>query len=264
MQLNFKSFGIGQPLIILHGAFGSLDNWQSIANHLASTFRVFIIDQRNHGKSPHTEEHTFPLLAEDICEFIQQQDIHSTHLIGHSMGGKVAMLFASKYPHLVNKLIVVDSTPTALSANIPSHEILFNVIKRIASAKYSDRQIAENEIATIVGEEKIKLFLFKNLKRNDKGIITWKFNAATLLKDWSKNLEEINIPSPINTPTLFIRAPGSGYINDYDLEVIADRFTNHKIIDFPGSSHWIHADEPERFKEVVLEFLQNEQLVINN
>lgn len=255
MQLNSKSFGSGEPLIILHGAFGSLDNWQSIAKHFASKFRVFIVDQRNHGKSPHTDKHNFLAMSDDLFEFMNQQNIPSSHLLGHSMGGKVAMLFTSRYSEKVKKLIVVDSSPTPLPTHLPEQNFLFKAIDKIDNQEFHDRREAEKAVSDAITEEKFKFFMYKNLRRNIDGRIVWKFNSNLLRKEYYRIIEGIDISESINTQTLFLRAPKSGFMMKNDLNVIDELFTNYELIEFPNSSHWIHVDEAGLFKEAVIRFL---------
>ena len=166
MQLNFKKLGSGDALIILHGFMGSLDNWQSLANEFAKSFEVYLIDARNHGKSPHTATHSIAEMVEDLFVFMQQQHISKAHIIGHSMGGKVAMQFAVNYPNSVNKLIVADIAAKKYGRG---HDDVFEALYAIDLTKIQTRKQAEEAMLPHVSEFGTRQFLLKNLERLENG-----------------------------------------------------------------------------------------------
>ena len=172
MNLNFKEFGIGFPVVILHGLLGSLDNWQTIArkmSDLSSTrempFRIYILDQRNHGKSPHTDEMNYDLLSNDLFEFFEQNNIDKAHVVGHSMGGKAAMQFALMYPRLVEKLVVVDIAPSQAEDH---HSYVFEALDAADVAHATSREQVQAVLDEKIGEDKTTIqFLMKGLQRDE-------------------------------------------------------------------------------------------------
>ncbi|MFT4970644.1 MAG: esterase, partial [Chitinophagales bacterium] len=164
MQLNYKVFGSGEPLIILHGLLGSLDNWQTLAKKYAEQYTVFIIDQRNHGKSPHSDEFSYDIMVEDLLEFCESNFIFTCNLLGHSMGGKVAMQFALTYPDYVDKLIIADIAPVRYQAG---HNEIFKALRKVDLSQIKERKEVDEILATSIPEFGIRQFLMKGLTRGD-------------------------------------------------------------------------------------------------
>jgi esterase len=260
MDLNYKVFGAGKNLIILHGLFGMLDNWQNIAQSLSQNFRVFIIDQRNHGRSPHSEEHNYQVMARDLYDFMIRHNIFSASLLGHSMGGKVAMHFAKYYPQNTEKLIIADISPAAYDKQKYDHERIFECIEMILDGFYSDLKEAEKEFIRIMESKRIAMFLLKNLKKGEKGRFSWKFNALALKKNYKKILEGLDFDDPYRGKTLFIKAAKSPYIQAQDYQIIKSMFRDFKIVTIAESSHWVHAEQPELFLSAVNSFLMEEEV----
>ncbi len=177
MNLNYKTIGEGQPLIILHGLLGMLDNWQSISRQFADYHQVFIIDQRNHGRSPHDELIDYPSMAEDLHDFLHEHDLQQVNIMGHSMGGKTAMQFAHTYPERVNRLIVVDIAPKTYP---PGHQTIFEALLGVELDKVASRADVEEVLAAKIKEERIRLFLLKNLTRTKQGAYRWKVNLEAI------------------------------------------------------------------------------------
>ncbi len=254
MELNFKSFGSGPALIILHGLFGSLDNWQGLAKLYAEEYSVFIVDQRNHGKSPHTNSpFTYDQLAEDLREFMEQQGMYTANLIGHSMGGKTVMQFAIEHEYMVEKLIVADM---GIAANGFRHTEIIDALVAFPFQEISERKLADAWLAERIPDFGVRQFLLKNLdRRADKGF-EWKFNLAVLHRDYSNILAEIASPQSVDVPTLFIRGGKSDYVLDEDFPAIRKIFPNATFDTIPGAGHWLHAEQPEAFFEKTMAFLQ--------
>ena len=166
MQLHFRSYGDGEPLIILHGLFGSLDNWHSMSVKLAAPFQVFAVDQRNHGASPHSPEMSYPIMADDLEEFLQSQGLARAYVMGHSMGGKTAMQFALRYPHRVERLVVVDIAPRVYS---PLHARILEALLALDLASFKTRKQVEDALASAIPELGTRQFLLKNLTRGAEG-----------------------------------------------------------------------------------------------
>lgn len=252
MELNYKTFGQGDPIIILHGLFGTLDNWQTIAKQLAEQYSVFIIDQRNHGRSPHTEDHSYQLMADDLFEFMSNHWIYGAHVIGHSMGGKTAMKFALEYPEQVNKLIVVDM---GIKANEGGHETIFEAMFDLDLDHLESRTIADEQLKTRIDEYGTRQFLLKNLTRKKKGGYEWKMNLPVLHQNYAEILSAIEGNSTFDHPTLFLRGGKSDYILDEDFEDIQSLFPDSQLATIQEAGHWVHAEAPKQFMEVVLDFL---------
>lgn len=253
MVLNYKVLGEGQPLVILHGFLGSLDNWQSLAKDFSTDYKVFLIDLRNHGKSEHTSKHSYALMSEDLHKFFKEQNITNTIVVGHSMGGKTAMFLASHYPQLVDKLVVVDIGPKYYP---PHHQSVLNALNSIDLSSVNSRQEVENHLMLQLNDQGVVQWLMKNLKR-DGNDFQWKFN----LKDLTSEIENIGEALPIGAeflgPTLFIRGGNSNYVQDEDIETIVEHFPMVKLETIKDAAHWVHADRPQEFGIALQKFLKN-------
>lgn len=251
MDLNFKSFGQGDPVIILHGLFGNLDNWQTFAKQLSEHFLVYIVDLRNHGRSPHAEEMNYRAAAEDLREFMESQWIYEASIIGHSMGGKTAMQFAFDYPDMLNRLTVVDIAPKAYRGG---HETIFQAMLDLEPTQLESRTEAEEKLARTITDPSIRLFLLKNLSRNKDGGYDWKMNLPVLHRDYPHILSAVK-GEPFTGPSLFIRGERSDYIQDADWPLIQTLFPQAELATVPGAGHWVHAEAPKILLEEVSRFL---------
>lgn len=252
MQLNFKKLGSGEVLIILHGFMGSLDNWQSLANEFAKSYEVYLIDARNHGKSPHTATHSIAEMVEDLFDFLHQQQISKANIIGHSMGGKVAMQFAVNYPNCVNKLVVADIAAKKYGRG---HDDVFEALYAIDLTKIQTRKQAEEAMLPHVSEFGTRQFLLKNLERLENGTYQWKMNLDVLYRDYEEITQEVKTNKPITIPVLFLKGELSKYIKDEDWEQIKSIFPEAELKEINKAGHWLHADNPKEFYEKVIAFL---------
>ncbi|WNJ18832.1 alpha/beta fold hydrolase [Pontibacter sp. G13] len=252
MRLNFKSFGQGPALIILHGLFGSLDNWVSHARILAENHSVYLLDQRNHGKSPHDPEWDYPTMAEDLHDFMDQQGIFQADLIGHSMGGKVVMQFALEYPSRVNRLIVADMAPKSYP---PHHTQILETIRSVDLGSLNSRKEADAKLAEGIDELSVRQFLLKGLGRNEEKQFAWKFNFPVIYERYPKILENLEVDDEFDGPTLFLYGGASHYVTPEDFEDILEKFPQAEFIEMPGIGHWLHAQAPKAFLEHVGKFL---------
>ena len=252
MGLNFKQYGQGEPLIILHGLLGSLDNWQTLAREFAKEYSVFTIDLRNHGRSFHNDIMDYPSLANDIAEFMNEHWIYNANVLGHSMGGKTAMQLALDFPELVQKLIVVDIAPKVY---VGGHQPLFDAMLNLDVNHLQSRSEADLQLKSSIPNDNIRLFLLKNLSRNKLGGYRWKSNLNAIVNNYSKILENIDGDIPSDIPTLFIKGGNSDYIDD-DEEIIKAYFSNAKIEIIEGAGHWVHAEKPKKLAQIVLDFLK--------
>jgi pimeloyl-ACP methyl ester carboxylesterase len=251
MELNYKKLGKGESLIILHGLFGSLDNWMTLAKTLAEKFEVFIVDARNHGNSPHSDEFNYEVMADDLYEFIIQNQIINPIVLGHSMGGKTAMQFAMNYPTKLSKLIVVDIAPKAYPVHHTSilegmFSLDFNIIKT--------RKAADEKLSESIADFSTRQFLLKSLYWVDKETLAWKFNLPVIDKNIEIIGKELNNIEIFNKPTLFVRGEKSNYIQESDYPNIKNIFPNAEIISI-NSGHWLHAENPLAFLQILNSFL---------
>ena len=253
IELNYKSFGQGPPLIIVHGLFGTLDNWQTLAKSFAEKYSVFILDLRNHGRSPHKDGlFDYQVLAEDLKDFMEQHWIYKSHLLGHSMGGKTVMQFALTYPEMVDKMIVVDIAPKSYKGG---HEAILHALSSLDLTTLVDRKSAEDHLMDLLNDVGTVQFLLKNLSRKKEGGFEWKMNLNNLIQNYDNILDNISIESQNEQPALFIRGSNSDYVLDSDFQHIQELFPNSKIITIDDAGHWVHADKPKELFEIVDEFL---------
>ncbi|MCB9337368.1 MAG: alpha/beta fold hydrolase [Lewinellaceae bacterium] len=254
MELNYKTFGQGDPVIILHGLFGTLDNWQTIARKLAEHYSVYILDQRNHGRSPHSETHDYPSMAEDLRQFMESHWMYDgAHVIGHSMGGKTAMQFALDHPDLVKKLVVVDIAPKAYNGG---HHEIFDALFSMDLDKIADRSEADSLLAEKIKEPDVRLFLMKNLSRKKEGGYEFKMNLPALYKHYDNILAAVSGEHPFEGPSLFIRGGRSRHMEDGDEVLIKKLFPQAIIETVAGAGHWVHAEKPEELLKLVGKFLE--------
>lgn len=253
MKLFFRQSGQGRPLIILHGLLGSSDNWFTLAKKFSETFQVFLVDQRNHGQSPHSDDFDYKLMTEDLEEFIYDHKLEKPNIIGHSMGGKTAMNFAVKNPDQVDKLIVVDIVPKPY---IVKHDRLIDGMEAIPLASVSSRTEAENILSEYESETAVRQFLLKNLSRDGEGKFFWKVNLAVISKNIQLIGADLQYPGSFSGPSLFIHGSRSDYHKPGDEDLIRSMFKQAEfaVLD---TGHWVQAEKPQEFSEVVLNFLQN-------
>ena len=252
MLLHYKSFGKGQPLFILHGFLGSLDNWQGIAKELAPNYQVFILDIRNHGKSFHHDRHDYPSMVEDVYYFVNHLGLSDVSLIGHSMGGKIAMSFALKYPFLVSNLVVVDIAPKVY---VPGHVDILLALSKVNPKELKSRKEAVDIIAAYIKDPSVVQFLLKNLDRLGDGTFGWKMNLPVLIDQYK---EMLAFPSNglFDGPTLFLKGAKSDYILPSDEDNIFTLFPNANIVSIKNAGHWVHAENPVDFISETSNFLK--------
>lgn len=252
MKLNFKKLGEGKPLVILHGLFGTLDNWITAGKILSENgYEVYLVDQRNHGKSPHSDEFNYEVMAEDLKEFLVDQHLSSAIIMGHSMGGKIAMLFSTKYPKMVEKLIVVDIAPKYYP---PHHETIMKAFHSVKVETVTSRKEAEERMLPLIDNAGVRQFLLKNLDRNGNNF-QWKHNLPVI----EKNINEIGQPLDevqiFVGPAFFIGGAASDYIQRGDRQLILKHFPQAKIASIKGAGHWVHAEKPNEFMDVLFAML---------
>jgi esterase len=252
MKLFYRHSGHGQPLIILHGLFGSSDNWFSLAKVFAEHYSVYLVDQRNHGQSPQSDDFNYKLLTEDLNGFINDHHLDKPHIIGHSMGGKTAMNFAVKYPNQLDSLIVVDIAPKQYPVH---HDHILEGLHTINLQTLTSRNEADQILSSHISEAAVRQFLLKNLSRTSDGKFEWKINLRAI----DDHIEEIGdgmqFPGTYEGPTLFIKGANSNYFKPNDDNAIVKIFPKAEIITL-DSGHWVQAEKPKEFAETVLSFLK--------
>jgi len=250
--LNHKILGEGQPLVILHGLFGSLDNWISAAKHLSESYQVILVDQRNHGQSFHSDDFSYDVMAQDLQNLLETIKINNPILLGHSMGGKTILKYASKYREGFKKMVVVDIAPKAYPVH---HQSILNAYNAVDLSKVERRSDAENQLKPFVKNMGIRQFLLKNLYRDKSGNFSWKINLPIIEKNIEKVGEGLPSDKISDKPVLFIRGEKSDYILDDDVKTFKTLFPNANLVTIKDAGHWIHAEQPKAFLNTVQQFL---------
>jgi len=253
MQLNFQCHGDGFPLIILHGLFGSLDNWQTIARNLGQSYQVFTLDLRNHGRSPHSDIFNYAVMAEDLREFMAAQNLPRAYIMGHSLGGKTAMHFALRHPELVEKLIVVDMAPKAYP---PVFAPIFKALLALDLASFRERSEIADALTPAIPEMALRQFLVKNVTRDDTGAFRWKMNLPVIHRNYGVLTAAIETDRTFSGPALFIKGELSNYLLEGDAALIHKLFSRATMKTIAHAGHWVHADAPEQLMKVVCNFLR--------
>lgn len=253
MKLHSNILGEGKPFLFLHGFLGMGDNWKTLGGQFAEAgYQVHLIDQRNHGKSPHSDDFDYQIMADDIVEYCKEHNLEDIILLGHSMGGKAAMLMAAQNSGLVQKLIIVDIAPKYYA---PHHQQILDGLTALEEANLSSRKEAENLLKEFISNKGIRLFLLKNLERESQDKLCLKLNLSALKANIEKVGEALPEDQKYLGETLFIRGENSDYITSEDETSIKNQFPKAEIISIPDAGHWVHAENSEAFYEAVLKFL---------
>lgn len=251
MELYYREFGQGSPVLILHGLFGFSDNWQTIAKGLSAHHLVVTPDLRNHGRSPHVPTHTYDEMAEDLRAFMEAHWMFSAALVGHSMGGKAAMQLALSHPDMVERLVVVDIAPGIAADN---HSNIFEALLSLDLGQISERKEAEAYLAARVTDFGTRQFLLKNITREESGRLAWKMNLPVLWQAFPDILGPVHGPA-FDKPALFVRGSRSDYIKDSDFPLIKTLFPQADIVTIENAGHWVHADQPAALLTILEKFL---------
>jgi pimeloyl-ACP methyl ester carboxylesterase len=264
MKLFFRKYGNGPPLIILHGLYGSSDNWITIARNLSSSFTVFLPDQRNHGISPHSDVHDYDSMKNDLYELAGDLKLDKFFLAGHSMGGKTAMSFALTWPEKLNGLLVADISPlkreSRKSAVSTQHLEILNTILSFDLSGFTSRSEIESFLISRIRSEDTRGLIMKNIKRESNNSFAWKLNAVSLLKNFDRILEKIEVNETVNSeitgfPVYFLKGEYSDYLPEKDFRNILKIFPAAEFIIIPGAGHWINMDNPEMVTRSFLKLL---------
>ncbi|MBD8488366.1 alpha/beta fold hydrolase [Echinicola sp. CAU 1574] len=252
MKLNFKKVGQGQPLIILHGLFGSADNWLSIAKELENDYTMYLVDQRNHGDSPKSDDWDYKAMVDDLATFMSSQGLEAAHIMGHSMGGKTAMNFALKYPNKVKKLIIADIAPRYYP---PHHQSILAGLNAIDMDTLKSRKEADDILAEHIDEIGVRQFLMKSLGRDENRKFVWKVNLPVITEKIDNVGEALHGANSFNGPTLFMRGANSDYIQENDKEDLEKYFPEYKLVTIKNAGHWLHAEQPSAVVGTIKAFL---------
>lgn len=256
MNLHYREIGQGSPLLILHGLFGSSDNWATIAKQLANNFRVFLIDLRNHGQSPHSELWNYQLMAEDVEEFCLQHQLAEVYIAGHSMGGKTVMKMAELFPHRIKKMMIIDIAPKYYPTH---HQSIIAALKSINFDIINTRKQAEEELQKTIDDIGTRQFLLKNIYWITESKLAWRFNLEVI----ANHIEIVGEATPnegnkiCNIPACFIRGENSNYINNDDEKLIVEQYPNAKIVTIANAGHWVHAENPQDLLHEMQVFFTN-------
>jgi esterase len=252
MELHFEVSGKGDPLIILHGLFGSLDNWRGISARLARRFTLFLLDQRNHGRSAHAEHMDYSVMAEDVQELLASHGLSKAFVLGHSMGGKTAMQLSLLHPESVSKLVVADIAPRAYP---PRHERMLAGMLALDLAYFESRSQMEAALAPAVPDVATRQFLLKNVVRSNETRFRWRMGLQQIQANYKNLTQAITGPRQFTGPVLFIRGANSDYLSETDILEIRRLFPQAELTSVQDADHLLHIQKPEVFVRVVTQFL---------
>ena len=263
MKLYHQELGeiaLATPMVILHGLFGASDNWISVGRVLAEKRQVFLIDQRNHGKSPHSTDWDYNVMSNDLQEFLLEKNLANVIVLGHSMGGKTVMNFACNQPKNENnnifnieKLIVADIAPRAYPLH---HKVILEGLLSIDLENIASRQAADQQLAKFVPENDTRSFLLKSLYRDENGKFAWRINIPIINEKIQGIMNVLEQKHTFDNPALFVRGEKSNYIQEEDLPLIKNSFPNYELKTITDAGHWLHAEKPQEFIKIVTEFLE--------
>jgi len=253
-ELHFSTLGSGRPLVVLHGLFGSGKNWQSLARQFANQFKVFTVDLRNHGQSFHADEMNYSIMAQDVAQLLYRLELSDCDILGHSMGGKVAMTLVQQNPDLVARLIIADIAPVTYFHH---YDDLIDPVLALPLATIESRAQADQLLRQNIPEDQLRAFLLQNLVRESTGW-RWRVNWSVIQRDmeWLTGFGDLPQDWLIDLPVLFIRGANSDYVSETEIAVIEQHFSNYRLETIEDAGHWLHAEQPESFNRLVLEFLQ--------
>ena len=254
MTLFYQKLGQGPPILILPGLLGSIDNWRSIAKQLAPHYTLYLVDHRNHGQSFHSLVMTYEAMAADVQAFITQQGIVAPVLLGHSMGGKVAMQLAQTRPGLLSKLIVIDIAPRAYDM----HQLaeLLQVLRQTPLQGVNTRAAVDQHLRQAIPDSLMRAHCLKNLRRDEAGQLVWSSNIPVLPDSIPHLAQAVDFQEPFEKPTLFVKGAQSDYIRPQDLEAIKRFFPHYTLKTVPDAGHWVHYEQPQAVLQALIAWLQ--------
>jgi pimeloyl-ACP methyl ester carboxylesterase len=252
MRLHYHQLGHGPPILLLHGLLGSWSNWLGVGRQLATRFAVFAMDLRNHGRSPHDPEMSYPRMVDDLVEFMEERGLAAAHVLGHSMGGKVAMQLALSNPARINRLIIADISTRAMP---PQHLGILDALESIEPGKFHSREAVDAALADRLPDHRLRRFLLTNLSHAQGGGLRWRPYLTGIRANCPRLAEAVQGGRPFAKPALFLRGERSDYLAEKDLPAIQWLFPNARLQVVKNAGHWLHADAPVEFTQRFLEFL---------
>ncbi len=254
MELFFRKYGSGPNLIVLHGLLGNGDNWATLAKQFGMQFSTFTPDMRNHGQSPHASEMNYRSMSADVFDFMDQQRIENSHILGHSMGGKIAMQMALDNPERVEKLVVVDMGPKKYP---DGHSVIFKTMNSLPIDQIQNRKEATDYLLSQIESEAIVQFLLKNIVFDKKvDGYKWRINLPGIFESYPNILEAIKSELKYEKPALFIYGGNSDYVKQEDHNSILKLFPKAEFFEVEQAGHWVHAEKPQELFKRVVNFLQ--------
>ncbi len=254
MKLHYQRSGSGQPLVIVHGLFGSSDNWRTVAKHCASHATVITLDLRNHGRSPHHPEMTYPVMAEDIAELMQDLDIEQADMLGHSIGGKVVMTLSEMYPHLIRRMGIVDIAPKRYP---PAHTVIIQTLRALDLSQFQQRRELDAALSGAIPDKAVRQFLLMNVEGRSPPF-RWRINLPAIEQNYPELLKAVCQHAVVHIPTCFIRGGRSSYITDEDEAGMRRIFPQSEIHTVQDAGHWVHADSPAAFLATINAFFYDD------
>src|SRR6266545_3349925 len=252
MQLHFQAHGEGIPLILIHGFLGSSDNWRSMSSRLAAGYRVYAVDLRNHGRSPHSRVMNYPIMAQDVREFIDDHRLASPFVLGHSMGGKVAMELALQDPKQVDKLVIVDIAPKSYPS---MHGQLLAALRGLQLQAYKFFGEIDSALSGAIPDPLVRQFLLKNLTRDPHEGFRWRIALDAIVENYDELTKAVAAGSPFIKPACFIRGGRSNFLVEQDYQSIRGYFPRAQFKTIASADHWVHIDAPDEFYRIVTDFL---------
>lgn len=253
MLLHSNIIGVGKPFVILHGFLGMSDNWKTLGRQFSEQgFQVHLVDQRNHGRSFHNDNFNYEVLAEDLKQYCDANNLEDIILLGHSMGGKTAMLFSTLYQELVSKLIIADISPRFYPIH---HDSILNGLSALDFSTIKSRGEADAVLSTYVQDFGTRQFLLKNLYWVEKGQLGLRINLEVLKNEVAEIGEALPSYSVFEKDTLFLRGDRSEYIGIDDEIMITNHFPKAKVETISNAGHWLHAENPKDFFDAVMKFV---------
>lgn len=254
MKLFSRIIGDGPDVLIMHGLFGMNDNWNTLGKRWAEDcgMRMHMLDLRNHGQSPHAPDHSYRAMADDVVEYLNDQGIESAIIMGHSMGGKVAMRLAVDHPDRVQKLVVVDIAPKGYPVH---HDEIIAAMRTLDFDVLKSRRDADKKLEESMPNFMMRQFLLKSLYWESEGRLGWRFNLDAIETNIEMVGEAMESEAQYDGTTLFIRGEKSGYIKDGDIHLIHDHFPKADLHTVKGAGHWVHAEKPEEMYLEICQFL---------
>ena len=258
MELNYRQYSEnGAPVLVLHGLFGRLSNWGWHCKQLAQQYAVYGVDLRNHGDSPHSDQLDYQVMAEDVRQLIVRLGLESCCIVGHSMGGKVAMQLALSFPDLIEKLVIVDIAPVSYPEDADGHMNVLAAMDAVKLGEIKGRTQAEVTIEDYIPQEATRKFLLTNLVRNKEGSFEWRLDKDSIRKNYANLRAELIATMSFLKPVLFIKGSLSPYIKPEHEAQIKELFPAASVKLLMDAGHWLHAEKPQALQKILLKFLSS-------